>query len=262
MTADTTHDVSVAAPRRLTAAPFTYRLGNVLRLHATNPWTTIYTPWLIFLAVFGLNVAIWYAVAAAAGGKEQLEPNAFHGNGGGAWILGFLVVVAVQSMSLTFRFALGMGFTRRDYYLGTVIYHFLLALMFATGITVLAQIEDATDGWGVGGHFFSPWGEQTFSGWQSWYLILTIAVVLMLVGIAAATMWVRWAALGLYIFFGVTAVLTVGAIWLITWADKWGAVGDFFTGHSAVAIVSMTIPLGIASGVFGYFMLRRATPKG
>ena len=152
--------------------PLARRLGNVVRLHLANPWQPLITPWIIFGAIFGLNLAIWYTVTVAAGGRDKLDSHAFSGNGGAWWILVFLLVVAVQAMNLTFRFALGMGFTRRDYYLGSVIFFALLAMLFATGITVLAAIEHATDGWGVQGRFFSPWWGAGFPVFTVWFIKL------------------------------------------------------------------------------------------
>jgi hypothetical protein len=243
------------------AMPLSRRLVNVMRVHTANPWPTLITPWLIFAGIFGANLAIWYAITVAAGGRDKLDPNAFVNNGGSWWILVFLMVVAVQAMSVTFRFALGMGFTRRDYYVGTVVYYTLLAVMFATGITVMAIVENATDGWGVKGRFFSPWWGDGFPVFEIWYMIATIALLFIFVGIAAATMWVRWAAIGLYVFFGSVLVGVVGAVWAITWASAWGSVGDFFTGHSVVTLVSMTLPITAACIALGYVFMRRATPR-
>ena len=241
--------------------PLVRRIVNVVRLHAANPWTTIITPWMIFAVVFGLNVAVWYAVVVAAGGRDKLDPGAFSSNGGGTWILIFLMVAAIQAMNLTFRFALGMGFTRRDYYIGTLLYFALLAAMFASGITLMAIIERATNGWGVDGRFFMPWEAAATSAPTLWLVILLAALVFIAVGIAAATMWVRWGAVGLYMFFGAFAVVTVGTVWLVTWAKAWDDVGDYLTGHSPLTIVSWTVPITVVSAAFGYLMLRRATPK-
>ena len=57
----------------------------MVRLHATNPWTTLILPWLITLAIFGMNYAIWALVSKAAGG--DLGQDAFSNNGGVTWIL-------------------------------------------------------------------------------------------------------------------------------------------------------------------------------
>lgn len=243
-----------------TARPLSRRIGDVLRLQAANPWPTLITPWVIFAVIFGLHLAVWYSVAVAAGGRDELEPDAFANNGGGTWFMVFLMVAAIHAMNLTFRFALGMGFTRRDYYWGTVIYFALLAAMFATGVTVMAEIERGTDGWGVGGRFFMPWEAAASSWWRLWLIILLVALAFIAVGIASATMWVRLGAVGLYLFFGLVAVFAVGTVWLVTWAGKWGAVGDYLTSHSPVTITSWTLPLTVVSIAFGYVMLRRATP--
>jgi hypothetical protein len=247
--------------RSIDTSPLSRRVWNVLRLHAANPWTTLITPWIIFAAIFGANLAIWYAITVSAGGRDKLDPAAFSNNGGAWWILVYLMVAAVQAMNLTFRFAIGMGFTRRDYYVGSVAYFTLLAMMFATGITVLALVERATNGWGVQGRFFSPWLGNDFPVFQIWYLIAAVALLFIFVGVAAATMWVRWAAVGLYVFFGSLVVGVVASVWLITWTKAWESVGHFFVSHSLFALVSMTLPISAACALFGYVMMRKATPR-
>ena len=77
--------------------------------------------------------------------------------------LGILMVVAVQAMSATFRFALGMSVTRRDYYLGTALYFTMLSVVYAAGLTALGGIERLTDGWGLDGYFFAPFGSKSQS---------------------------------------------------------------------------------------------------
>ncbi|MFW2513813.1 ABC transporter permease [Demequina sp. SO4-13] len=254
----TTTDIAPAP----TAAGAPARIWDVVRLHVANPVPTLVVPWVITAAIFAVNLAIWLMVANAAGGVENLEPDAFQYNGGISWIVVFMMVVAVQAMNLTFKFALGFSVTRRDYYLGSVLYFVLLSLLYSTGVTAIAAVERATDGWGLGATFFAPWGLAGESLMTVWFLYLMAMLLFFFLGAAVATVWVRWGPYGLYAFFIGLAALLVGAGWLVTTTDSWGDVGEFLTGTSLVAIAAWTAPVTLVCGVVGHLFLRRSTPRG
>jgi hypothetical protein len=237
------------------------RIWNVVRLHVANPMPTLVMPWIITLAIFALNMAIWLMVVKVAGGVDNLDEGAFTYSGGVTWIIFFMPVVAVQTMNLNFRFALGFSVTRRDFYLGSAAYFVALSVLYATGITVLAGVERATNGWGIEAAFFAPWGLGELSLVSVWAIFLMSMLLVFFLGAAVATMWVRWKAYGLYAFFIGAAVLVVGVLWAITAANGWSAVGDFLTDHSIVTLVAFTLPLTLACAVFGYVCLRKATPR-
>ncbi|WP_297084855.1 ABC transporter permease [uncultured Demequina sp.] len=243
----------------VTGAPA--RIANVMRMHVANPMPTLIMPWIITAIVFGVNLSIWLMVANAAGGAEYLEPRAFQYNGGVSWIVIFMMVVAVQAMSLTFRFALGFSVTRREYYLGTAAYFVGLALLYSTGLTGLAALERATDGWGLDAAFFAPFGLVDESLGLVWLLYLMTMLLFFFLGSAIATVWVRWRAYGLYSFFIGLALLLVAAGWGITAADAWGDVGEFLTTTPLAQLAAWTLPVTALCAVVGFLFLRRATPR-
>ncbi len=237
------------------------RVWNAVRLHLANPWPTLIVPWLVFAAVFTLNLLTWYIITLAAGDTRNLSSGAFDRNGGVTWVLVFLTVMAVQAMSLTFRFALGIGMTRRDYYIGTVAYLAFLASTYAAGIVVLAQIERLTNGWGLGGRFFAPWFLADLPAWQLWYLNMVAGMLLAMLGVAAGAVQVRWKTPGLYLFIGGISLLMVAAVWLMTVTESWGNLGAYLANHSSVALATWTLPVTALCGVCGYLVIRRATPR-
>ncbi len=251
----------IALPAPQAAPPLRSRVWNAVRLHAANPWPTLITPWLIFAAIFGLTFAIWHLVTRAAGGTQNLDTNAFDFNGGVTWVFFFLMVMAIQTMSLTFRFALGIGMTRRDYYLGTVTYLAILASTYAAGITLLAQVERLTNGWGLDGRFFAPWILADLPAWQLWYVNALAGLLLAMLGVAAGAVWVRWKATGLYVFLGGLAAVIVGTLWLMTVTESWGSLGDYLGSHTPVVAATWTLPATALLAVAGYPVLRRATPR-
>jgi hypothetical protein len=248
--------IAIDAPRVRNST--SSRILNVVMLHTTNPWTTIILPWLITLAIFGLNYAIWALVSRAAG--PDLEADAFANNGGVTWILVYMMVVAIQAMSASFRFALGMSVTRRDYYLGSALYFVILSAVYAAGFTALGWIERVTNGWGVGGYFFAPFGSDSQPLWLHAYAFLVLLLMFFFVGAASAGVWMRWKVSGLLTELLGIAVILVGLAWWVTEASAWGTVGEFFTGNSPFAILSWTLPVTVGAGLAGFALLRRATP--
>jgi hypothetical protein len=226
-----------------------------------NPWTTLIAPWLILLAVFGLNFAIWHLVLMAAG-DDGVKSDAFHYNGGVSWIVFYMVVVAVQAMNQTFSFVVGLGTTRRDYFLGTSVLFAGLALMYGIGVAVLAGVERATDGWGVSGWFFAPGPFATMPLWEVAVTYTLVLLFMFFVGSGVAAVFVRWGATGILAFFASLALLLLIALWGITQADAWSSVGNFFTSRSPLEIALAALPLALVGGFVGYGLMRRATPKG
>lgn len=233
------------------------RIANVVRLHMTNPWTTLITPWLITGGIFGLNYAIWAIVTRAAG--PELETDAFTNNGGVSWILIYMMVVAIQAMSASFRFALGMSVTRRDYYLGSSAYFLMLTAFYATAFTVLGWLERLTDGWGLRGYFFSPFGSMSQPLWLNAYAFFVLLLMFFFIGAASAGVWMRWKVNGLLTEIFSIALVLVALAWWITEASAWGSVGSFFTDNSLFVVLSWTLPVTLSCGIAGFGLLRRAT---
>ncbi|MCR6711535.1 MAG: hypothetical protein NVV57_02045 [Demequina sp.] len=243
------------------APPITRRIGTTARVHLANPWALIYTPAIITLGVFALNYSIWRIVIFAADG-HPLDPHAFDYNGGVTWVMFYLVVVAVQAMNQTFSFTVGLGSTRKDYYAGTAIVFVCLALGFGVGIAAMAGLERLTDGWGVDGHFFAPGFLQTLPVWELAAMYSLALLLLTFVGAAAGAMFVRWAATGVIVFFGILAVLAVAVVYLLVAARVSGEIISFFADRSPLELAAMTLPITAVAAVAGFLILRRATPKG
>jgi hypothetical protein len=245
-------------------APRNASLGRIVhaaRLHAANPWTTLVLPWLIYAAIFGLTYAIWRTIVMGAGGLENLNPDAFMYNGGGTWVLFYMLVVAVQAMNLTFKFALGLCLTRREYYLGTSVYFVLLSLMYATGITLAGLVERATDGWGLNGSFFVPFFLRDAPVGQVWFTWFGLFTLFFFVGAAVATVFVRWGANGLIVFFASLALLLVATVWSIVNFGIAGDIGAWFAARSLNELVGVALVVSAVSGLVGYGLMRRATPR-
>ena len=81
-------------------------------------------------------------------------------------------------------------------------------------------------------------------------------------GSVFAAVWVRWKTIGIIVGLLVLSVLLlgVGAIAVYTGNEK--AVAQAVTDLGPVGIASWSLVLSAVSGLLGYLLLRRATPRG
>lgn len=236
------------------ARPLGRRLLTIIQLQLTNPMTLIGWPLIILGIIFLGNVAILTMIATATEGRAQVSVN-----GGVGFIWVYMLVMAVQSVNQTFPLALGFGSTRRDYLLGTGVLFALLSVGYSALITGLAAVERATGYWGLGLGFF-----DTQPGAPLVELFLIYVLILLLsssMGAATAAVYVRWKAVGMYVFWLGLVIVLVGAAFLITWTESWGAIGDFFATAGVLGSLAWSLVLTAVSSIAAYAILRRATPS-
>ena len=237
------------------------RILNVVRLHLTNPWTTIILPWLILLAILLANIAIWWLILSNTPTADIADVRDGLGySGASTYIFVYIMIVAVQAIAVTFPFALGYGVTRRDYYLGTALTFLGLSAMFSVGLTILSVIEDATNGWGLGGRMFTTF--YYGDGWpQRMFIYFAAFLFFFFIGMAAASIWVRWKANGLIAFFVGLGILVIGGAALLTVTEGWIAFGTFFATAGFAGSFAWSLVVSAIAAIGGYLVLRRATPK-
>lgn len=240
------------------------RILNIVRLHLANPYTTIVLPWIILGIIFLINLTIWVLIAIAVGtsGKDASDASkGFSYSGSLFYIAIYMMIVAVQAIAITFPFALSYGATRRDYWLGTSVAFVLLSAMYAIGLTILGVIEQATNGWGLGGHMFTPiyFGD---TWWQRLLVYFFGLLFFFFVGSSLAAVWVRWKATGIVVFFAVLAALLLAGVAALTLTSSWVGFGTALAAAGPLGIATwLLIPAAIGA-VVGFFILRRATPRG
>jgi hypothetical protein len=236
------------------------RIGKVVKLNLVNPWTTITLPWIILGIVFGLNLAIWGIIVYAAGPNAGNVTEGLQYSGASSWIFVYMTIVAAQAINLTFPFAQGYGVTRRDFWLGTTVSFLLLAAMYTIGMTILSVLEEATSGWGLSGRMFTAiyfgdvWYERMF-------IFFALFAFFFFLGAAIATVYLRWKATGITMFFAALGLLIVAGLALITFTESWVAVGEFFVNAGLVGSFAWSFVITAIAWVAGFLILQRATPK-
>jgi hypothetical protein len=251
---------TVAAPR-----PLARRIGNVVRLHLANPFTILGTPVLVLGLIFAVNWMIWWIIRTLAPGDPQSVADVsagFQYSGATLWIFVYMMVVAIMAMNLTFSFALGFSATRRDFLLGTGLTFVAMAAFYAVAYIALAAIETWTGGWGVGGAMFNsiyfgvddPW-------WLRLFHVFALFLFFLAAGSAFGSMYVRWKARGLILFFSVLSLGIMGSVALITVSGSWPRVGEFFGAAGFTGSYALSLVVSAVAGLAAYFILRRATPR-
>lgn len=239
------------------------RISAVVRLQFVNPVTVLVMPWAILLTIFAMNVIIWALIMAnLQDGVDRADvADGFQWSGASTFIFVYMMVVAIQSINATFSLAVGFSVTRRDYYLGAAASFVVLSVIFSTGLALLAAIEEATGGWGLGGRMFTAvyFGEGTWC--ERYFIFFALLMFFFFFGSLTAAIYVRWKALGVTAFFVIIGFVLIGLIALFTVADGWPAVGRWFVANGWVGSYAWSLVLTAASAIGAFLLLRRATPR-
>jgi len=243
--------------------PVGSRLLSVMKLHLANPWTTITLPWIILATIFTANLAIWALIFMNTPASAHADIAAgLQWSGASLYIFVYMMVVAIGAINVTFPFALGYGVTRRDYYLGTSLQFILLSVMYATGLTVLAELEKVTNGWGLGGRMFTAaYFGSDLVWYQQFFVFFAMLMFFFFVGAALAAVFVRWKGTGITFFFIALGAVVLAALYLLTLTDSWPAVGEFLGNAGWVGTYAWSLVITVISAVAGYLILRKATPR-
>jgi hypothetical protein len=240
------------------------RILKVVRLHLVNKTTIFGIPLLVLTIIFGASLVIWWVIAVGAAQQGVVTPEDRNVYIGGAsfYLVVYMLVVAVQSVNLTFPFAQGYSVTRRDFYLGSVLAFTGLSLVYSVLMAVLGWLEDATKGWGLRGQMFSIRFLGITNPIEIFAFYLLAFLFFFFVGTAVATLYLRWRMWGLLGFFAGFILLVVGLIAIFTLTESWPQVGHWFASNGALGVATWSlVPTAIAAGA-GLFVLRGATPRG
>jgi hypothetical protein len=223
---------------------------KVARFHLTDRFTYTVLPWVILAFAF----LVWLLIAGSAGGGHltQIPTGAL------AAIYGFFLVAGTLIFrSLPFAFALGVS--RRSYYAGTALLVISLAAVYGLGLAALQAIEQATDGWGVGLHFFrvayilpGPW-------YLTWLTSFVGLALVFIYGMCFALVYRRWHLLGLFAFGTLQVVAALVLVIISFNVHAWPSIGHFFTTIGAAGLTGLLAALTALLLTAGYATMRRIT---
>lgn len=241
------------------------RILAVVRLHLVNRYSVFAVPWMIMGGIFLVNVAIWWIIFASVSDEaDRADARAGIAYSGALfYIFVYMLVLGIQAVAFTFPFALGFSVTRRDFWLGSALTFVALSAAYSAGLTVLAAIEVATGGWGLGGTMFAGFyfGGADASWIERFGLYFATYLFFYFVGAAIATIYQRWRNNGMLALFGTLGLLLIIGIALVSFTGSWPSVGAWFDSNGPTGVIAWSLVPTVVAAVTGYVVLRRATPK-
>jgi hypothetical protein len=238
---------------------------DVARYHLVMPWLVVGLPWAIMAFSFVVNLIIFALVPVGhhdvltSHGVVQVASASHNYTGGVAIVYIFFLTIGVSSIGRSLPFGLALGVSRRSFYTGTAALGAALAVADAVGLTGLQAIERATDGWGVGMHFFrvpyildGPW-------YLTWLTSFVALAALFVYGMWLGIVYRRWNLTGAAAFIAAQVTVVVAGVLIVAWADAWSGVGRFFTGLTAAGLTGLLAGLAVLLLAGGHATIRRVT---
>ncbi|WP_433612066.1 ABC transporter permease [Prescottella agglutinans] len=227
------------------------RILAIARIHVVAWPILIAAP----LAILALTFAINFAIFALIDSSGET-----HATGSILALYGFVVAFYAQAMTQTYPFALGLGVTRRQFFVATVAVALAQSFGFAVLFQSLSAIEAATDGWGVHMRMFGILRYVTDSTLLQFATSFASLLLTTAISIAFGAVYQRWKTVG-FLIAGVSVVCLLGlAAVLVTWADRWPTVGSWLV-DAPRALVLAALPVGVSAATLGasWAIVRRAT---
>jgi hypothetical protein len=224
---------------------------NVARVHLVDRFSYTGLPW----TILALDFVVGLVVATLLGGGHNTQVP----TGALAAIYLIFLVVGAQSIFRSLPFALALGVSRRSYYAGTALLAVCLAAVYGLALAVLQVIEQATDGWGVGLHFFrvayilpGPW-------YLTWLTSFVGLALMFAYGMWIGLVYRRWNLVGLLAFGAAQVIAALALVVIGTNARAWPAIGHFFTTISAAGLTGLLAAVAVMLLAGGYATIRRVT---
>jgi len=227
------------------------RVLQATRLHTVVWVQNVTWPWLIMGTSFVINLLVFLAIG-------DTGPN---GNitGGLVSLYSVAAIVAALSITQTFPFALGMGVTRRTFFLATALVNVVQAVAYAIVLYGLNLLEGATNGFGIDLRFFRVPFIDVHNGFLQ---ILVYAVPMLFfnfVCIYAGVVVARFGSNGFFAGGAVVLLVLGGLAALVTWRGWWPDIWHWLS-HSSPASLLVGWPalLAALAAVAGLVTIRRA----
>ncbi|WP_395245287.1 hypothetical protein ACGGZK_05640 [Agromyces sp. MMS24-K17] len=235
-------------------------IWRIVRLHVVNPSIFFIVPWTIIAGAWAVSMVLVLIISAAGGPTDEVTKGMQY-----SWAVlspqWYLVVVGVQAIAFTFQFALGFGATRRDYWVGTVIMFLLVSAFNAVAIATLVILERATDHWWIGTAMFDALWYVDSDWLTAAYTTFAFQMFILTIGAAATTVYMRWRMAGMLTLGASALAILLGIVAILTFTESWIPLWEWFASVGLVGGFSILLVLSALCAVFGYAIIRRATPR-
>jgi len=241
-----------------------HRTASVIKLQTQHRYQTFGLPFVILGIAFAVVLVIGIIANVAAGDDADDVLGLMHDGmrfNGAIWsLLGPLMGLGFTAMLQMFPLALGLGVTRREFASGTVALFAGLALGFAAVVTVLRQIEIATEGFGLGIRMFDVVYVGDGAWWQTLVHTTGLLLMAMLLSAALSTVYLRGGQTALWLVLASIGVLVAlgGAVAVLVAPGGLAAVAEtIFTAPSWAWLVGFVVVGGLSAAAW-LLLIRRA----
>lgn len=243
---------AVDHPTRGTTSRPKSRTWGVVRLQFTNTQTFVWVPVLVLGGVWLITLVIYWIIASSGVNGPMYS-------GGSQAPLWYFAVVGAQAMNLTFYFSQAMSLTRREFYLGSLLAAGISAVGISFVFVALGLIEQATDGYGMGGYFaYLPWiweGGPLAAG----TIYFTLTMLWFILGFWFAIVKNRFGTLIVTVsLIGLALLLLAGAAWL-SFNRAWPEVWMWLADAQAIGLAFWALGLSVVCAAGSYLTLRHLT---
>lgn len=229
------------------------RTADVVRLHLVNMREVLGVPWMVTAGAFAILLVI-------AGAMRWAGVSDTPYNGAITSLMVSTAVVFSLAATQQYSLAIGLGFGRRVYLVGTALLGVVVSVVFGSIVWVLSLIERATEGWWLGAPFFYP---AILPDNPAAALLCMIAAMLAstALGLFLGGLYRRWRAPGLYVLSLTSLLLTgLAAAW-ITRIEAWTSVGRWFADTPRLLLLAgIPLALTVVTAAAAVAVLRHAEP--
>jgi hypothetical protein len=230
------------------------RIASIARLQMMGRMDALLWPLAVLGIAFAANILVFANLP-----HDALETDPISGALSSIYItsLAFGAVAVNQH----FPFALGLSVTRREFTLGLALFGLIQVVAYTVLLVILQNIENATNGWGLRLRFFGLGfiDDQPLPAQFAIYAVPMLTMTLL--GTTAGALYMRWRATGLVTALAVVLLLLGGAAALIGRLDAWDAVIRVLQYPSLLSWTALWPLILVAIlGTSSWLALRRATP--
>jgi hypothetical protein len=169
-----------------------------------------------------------------------------------------LVVAHWRTVTQVFPFALGIGITRRTFSLATALVAVVESVVLGGVYAVLAQIERATGGWGLGQRVVGVGGLSAVELFAVYPVLVLLCAA---IGVVLGAVSVRGGPPALWTLAAVVVVLSGLLAGLGAGLGWWTAVAALLPGVPiTVLLAGGPLLVAVLLGLIGFAVLRRAAP--
>lgn len=223
------------------------RVSGVIKMHCKDKWSWFIIPWLVMLSSFFINLII----------SLFLDETMY--TGGIASIYIYMFVAGIITLAQTFQFALGLGVSRKDYYMGTSAMVVLTSIFSALVLFLLNRTEVWTEAWGTGLHFFHVPYLSDGPLINQFIIPFLILLFMHYSGILISAVYRRTGRNGLFIASGIFLIVSTVLGFLATYLDWYPAIFDWMINQRAIDYTLWMLPFTAVFALVSYLLLRRAT---